>query len=156
MATSPLAFIVDTLIGVLDDDNTLELVRVWNPTSPATTDGNTVVYPYVNNITYDGNPENGGSLLIGTAQCEVMCRQHVVNDASKTGLATIEAGLIARKVHKLLYDFDPESLATNNDTVFTTRIVAVQCNGNVGHFDNNDSKIEMGLAVTVHFIQTRN
>lgn len=155
MATSVTSFIVDTLVDVLDADTTLELVRVWVPTRPPTTATNTVVYPYVNSIAYESPYENGRMTVTGTAQCEIMCRQQVATDPQLTGSNTIAAGLIARKIHKLIYDCDPESIATNNDTVFSTRITGIVLDGHVGHFDNNDGKIQMGLAVTVHFIQTR-
>lgn len=155
MATSVTSYIVDTLVDVLDADTTLELARVWVPTKPPATDGNTVVYPYVNNVSYESPFENGSTTLTGMAQCEIMCRQNVASDPQLTGANTIAAGLIARKIHKLIYDCDPESIAVNNDTIFKSRITAIVLDGHVGHFDNNDGKIQMGLAVTVHFVQTR-
>ena len=154
MATSTLAHIVDTLVDLLDNDTTWQVVRVFAPTKAGTSTKPTL-YPYVVSISYPSGYENGKNDGYGTAACEIIATAKVANDASGAGLGTIETGRIAKEVMRRLLDADVESIARNDDGVFYTRIIGINVDGHVGAFDNNDGVVQFGLACTVIFNITR-
>ena len=113
MATSTLAHIVDTLVDLLDNDTTWQVVRVFAPTRAGTSTKPTL-YPYVVSISYPSGYENGKNDGYGTAACEIIATAKVANDASGAGLGTIETGRIAKEVMRRLLDADVESIARND------------------------------------------
>lgn len=148
------AFIVDTLIDILDADTSWQVVRVFKGDSSADTSKGTI-YPYVQGVSFGDGMENGANDGMGEASCEIMYSAKVANDTGGAGLATIALGDATKKIMGLLLGADVEGIAVNNDGTFKTRITAIVIDGHVGSFDNNDAKVRLGIALTVHFLLTR-
>lgn len=152
-STSPMQFVVDTLVDLLDDETTFSVVRVWN--QDAYNPSKTTVYPYVNGITYLYDTENGTATGEGIASCEILCNAQTESDASGSGITTAKAGVIAQKIKKLFDDKDCETIAVNNDGVYKVRINAMSVDAHVGHMDIGKGRVQIGFAVTVSITQWR-
>lgn len=152
-STSPMQFIVDSLVTVLTADTTLSVERVWN--GSASSLSKTVCYPYVNGVGYEYDMESGASNGRGTASCEILCDAVCDADAAKTGKSTAVAGLIGLKLKKLFDDKDWDTVARNDDGTYYTKIHAANIDAHVGHMDIGKGRVQMGFAVTVHFSQYR-
>ena len=149
-STSPLTYIVDTLVEALQADPDLTVRRIWRPDAY---ESNTIIcYPYVQTMQYDTDSENGTSLGRGQASVEIMCNALIESDTMGTGAATEKAGEIAARVKNALESFDIDALATNNDQFFSTRIYTIAVDGHIGNFNIGSNKVQMGIAATVYFI----
>lgn len=148
------AFVVDTLIDILDADTSWQVTRVFKGDSNLDTSKGTL-YPYVQQVSFGEGMENGANDGMGEASCEIMYAAKVANDTTGAGTATIALGTAAKKIMGLLLNTDVEGIAVNNDGTFKTRITAIVIDGHVGSFDNNDAKVRLGVALTVHFLLMR-
>lgn len=153
MATSLLTYITGTLRTVLDTDATLTPVPVF--TESGVTDI-VNVHVGVQTVAYPESYESMRSGTRGVASCYVLASTKADGDPDKTGTNTEKAGLVAKAVHAALATYDVESVTPNSDGIFTSHIIGWTLDSHDGHFDNADGKIQMGFAITVHFIITPN
>lgn len=150
MASNPMQYVIDTVIDALTQDEELSVRRVWRPDAYEST--RVLCYPYISQMQYDADAENGLGLGLGRALVEVMCNAMVESDPSEQGIATERAGDIAARVKYAVESYDLAAIAGNTDARFATQIVAMHCDGHVGNFNIGSNKVQMGVALTVTYL----
>lgn len=150
MAQSPMQYVMDTIVDALSTDPELSVRRIWRPDAYEST--RVLCYPYISQMQYDADAENGLGLGLGRALVEVMCNAMVESDPSEQGIATERAGDIAARVKYAIESYDLGEISGNTDTRFATQIVAMHCDGHVGNFNIGSNKVQMGIALTVTYL----
>jgi hypothetical protein len=150
MAQSPMQYVMDTIVDALSSDPELSVRRIWRPDAYEST--RVLCYPYISQMQYDADAENGLGLGLGRALVEVMCNAMVESDPSEQGIATERAGDIAARVKYAIESYDLGEISGNTDTRFATQIVAMHCDGHVGNFNIGSNKVQMGIALTVTYL----
>ena len=149
MAQSPMQYVIDTIVDALSSDPELSVRRIWRPDAYEST--RVLCYPYISQMQYDSDAENGMGLGLGRALVEVMCNAMVESDPSEQGIATERAGDIAARVKYAIETHDL-SESYNRDSRFETQIIAMFCDGHVGNFNIGSNKVQMGIALTVTYL----
>lgn len=149
MATNPMMHILDTVIEALQSDPELSVRRIWRPDAYEST--RVLCYPYISQMQYDADAENGMSLGLGRALVEVMCNAMVESDPSEQGIATEKAGDIAARIKYAIETHDL-SQSYNEDPRFQTQIINMFCDGHVGNFNVGSNKVQMGIALTITYL----
>lgn len=149
MSTSSSQFILDTIISTLEVDPDLNVVRVYRPDASDST--RTTVYPYIVSIQYRNDLEDSSSDGYCRANVEIICSSLVESDPSGQGYSAERAGLIVSKLKYLLENIDLFSIDENVDQYYRTKIDAIVVDGHIGNFNNNDSRITLGVATSVFF-----
>lgn len=149
MAQSPMQYVVDTIVDALSSDPELSVRRIWRPDAYEST--RVLCYPYISQMQYDSDAENGMSLGLGRALVEVMCNAMVESDPSEQGIATERAGDIAARIKYAIETYDVSN-SYNEDSRFATQIVNMFCDGHVGNFNVGSNKVQMGIALTVSYL----
>lgn len=150
MAQSPMQYVMDTIVDALSTDPELSVRRIWRADAYEST--RVLCYPYISQMQYDADAENGLGLGLGRALIEVMCNAMVESDPSEQGIATERAGDIAARVKYAIESYDLGEISGNTDTRFATQIVAMHCDGHVGNFNIGSNKVQMGIALTVTYL----
>ena len=149
MAQSPMQYVIDTIVDALSTDPELSVRRIWRPDAYEST--RVLCYPYISQMQYDSDAENGMGLGLGRALVEVMCNAMVESDPSEQGIATERAGDIAARIKYAIETHDL-SQSYNEDSRFVTQIVSMFCDGHVGNFNIGSNKVQMGIALTVTYL----
>lgn len=149
MAQSPMQCVVDTIVDALSSDPELSVRRIWRPDAYEST--RVLCYPYISQMQYDSDAENGMGLGLGRALVEVMCNAMVESDPSEQGIATERAGDIAARIKYAIETYDVSN-SYNEDSRFATQIVNMFCDGHVGNFNIGSNKVQMGIALTVTYL----
>lgn len=149
MAQSPMQYVVDTIVDALSSDAELSVRRIWRPDAYEST--RVLCYPYISQMQYDSDAENGMGLGLGRALVEVMCNAMVESDPSEQGIATERAGDIAARIKYAIETYDVSN-SYNEDSRFATQIVNMFCDGHVGNFNVGSNKVQMGIALTVTYL----
>lgn len=149
MASNPMQYVIDTVIDALTADPELSVRRVWRPDAYEST--RVLCYPYISQMQYDSDAENGMGLGLGRALVEVMCNAMVESDPSEQGIATERAGDIAARIKYAIETHDLSD-SYNEDARFVTQIVNMFCDGHVGNFNIGSNKVQMGIALTVTYL----
>lgn len=149
MASNPMQYVIDTVIDALTADPELSVRRVWRP--DAYESARVLCYPYISQMQYDSDAENGMGLGLGRALIEVMCNAMVESDPSEQGIATERAGDIAARIKYAIETHDLSD-SYNEDARFVTQIVTMFCDGHVGNFNIGSNKVQMGIALTVTYL----
>lgn len=149
MAQSPMQYVVDTIVDALSSDPELSVRRIWRPDAYEST--RVLCYPYISQMQYDSDAENGMGLGLGRALVEVMCNAMVESDPSEQGIATERAGDIAARIKYAIETHDLSN-SYNEDSRFVTQIVNMFCDGHVGNFNVGSNKVQMGIALTVTYL----
>lgn len=149
MAQSPMQYVVDTIVDALSSDPELSVRRIWRPDAYEST--RVLCYPYISQMQYDSDAENGMGLGLGRALVEVMCNAMVESDPSEQGIATERAGDIAARIKYAIETYDVSN-SYNEDSRFATQIVNMFCDGHVGNFNIGSNKVQMGIALTVTYL----
>lgn len=149
MAQSPMQYVVDTIVDALSSDPELSVRRIWRPDAYEST--RVLCYPYISQMQYDSDAENGMGLGLGRALVEVMCNAMVESDPSEQGIATERAGDIAARIKYAIETYDVSN-SYNEDSRFATQIVNMFCDGHVGNFNVGSNKVQMGIALTVTYL----
>ena len=149
MAQSPMQYVVDTIVDALSSDPELSVRRIWRPDAYEST--RVLCYPYISQMQYDSDAENGMGLGLGRALVEVMCNAMVESDPSEQGIATERAGDIAARIKYAIETHDLSN-SYNEDSRFVTQIVNMFCDGHVGNFNIGSNKVQMGIALTVTYL----
>ena len=149
MAQSPMQYVIDTIVDALSSDPELSVRRIWRPDAYEST--RVLCYPYISQMQYDSDAENGMSLGLGRALVEVMCNAMVESDPSEQGIATERAGDIAARIKYAIETYDVSN-SYNEDSRFATQIVNMFCDGHVGNFNVGSNKVQMGIALTVTYL----
>lgn len=149
MAQSPMQYVVDTIVDALSSDPELSVRRIWRPDAYEST--RVLCYPYISQMQYDSDAENGMGLGLGRALVEVMCNAMVESDPSEQGIATERAGDIAARIKYAIETYDVTN-SYNEDSRFATQIVNMFCDGHVGNFNVGSNKVQMGIALTVTYL----
>jgi len=149
MASNPMQYVIDTVIDALTADPELSVRRVWRP--DAYESARVLCYPYISQMQYDADAENGMGLGLGRALIEVMCNAMVESDPSEQGIATERAGDIAARIKYAIETHDLSD-SYNEDARFVTQIVTMFCDGHVGNFNIGSNKVQMGIALTVTYL----
>jgi len=142
-------YVIDTVIDALTQDEELSVRRVWRP--DAYESARVLCYPYISQMQYDADAENGLGLGLGRALVEVMCNAMVESDPSEQGIATERAGDIAARIKYAIETHDLSD-SYNEDARFVTQIVNMFCDGHVGNFNVGSNKVQMGIALTVTYL----
>lgn len=149
MAQSPMQYVIDTIVDALSADPELSVRRIWRPDAYEST--RVLCYPYISQMQYDSDAENGMGLGLGRALVEVMCNAMVESDPSEQGIATERAGDIAARIKYAIETHDLSN-SYNEDSRFATQIVNMFCDGHVGNFNVGSNKVQMGIALTVTYL----
>ena len=149
MAQSPMQYVVDTIVDALSSDPELSVRRIWRPDAYEST--RVLCYPYISQMQYDSDAENGMGLGLGRALVEVMCNAMVESDPSEQGIATERAGDIAARIKYAIETYDVSN-SYNEDSRFATQIINMFCDGHVGNFNVGSNKVQMGIALTVTYL----
>ena len=149
MAQSPMQYVIDTIVDALSSDPELSVRRIWRPDAYEST--RVLCYPYISQMQYDSDAENGMGLGLGRALVEVMCNAMVESDPSEQGIATERAGDIAARIKYAIETYDVSS-SYNEDSRFATQIVNMFCDGHVGNFNVGSNKVQMGIALTITYL----
>ena len=149
MAQSPMQYVIDTIVDALSSDPELSVRRIWRPDAYEST--RVLCYPYISQMQYDSDAENGMGLGLGRALVEVMCNAMVESDPSEQGIATERAGDIAARIKYAIETHDLSN-SYNEDSRFVTQIVNMFCDGHVGNFNIGSNKVQMGIALTVTYL----
>ena len=149
MAQSPMQYVIDTIVDALSSDPELSVRRIWRPDAYEST--RVLCYPYISQMQYDSDAENGMGLGLGRALVEVMCNAMVESDPSEQGIATERAGDIAARIKYAIETYDVSN-SYNEDSRFATQIVNMFCDGHVGNFNVGSNKVQMGIALTVTYL----
>lgn len=149
MAQSPMQYVIDTIVDALSSDPELSVRRIWRPDAYEST--RVLCYPYISQMQYDSDAENGMGLGLGRALVEVMCNAMVESDPSEQGIATERAGDIAARIKYAIETHDLSN-SYNEDSRFATQIVNMFCDGHVGNFNVGSNKVQMGIALTVTYL----
>ena len=149
MAQSPMQYVIDTIVDALSTDPELSVRRIWRPDAYEST--RVLCYPYISQMQYDSDAENGMGLGLGRALVEVMCNAMVESDPSEQGIATERAGDIAARIKYAIETHDLSN-SYNEDSRFVTQIVNMFCDGHVGNFNVGSNKVQMGIALTVTYL----
>lgn len=149
MAQSPMQYVIDTIVDALSSDPELSVRRIWRPDAYEST--RVLCYPYISQMQYDSDAENGMGLGLGRALVEVMCNAMVESDPSEQGIATERAGDIAARIKYAIETHDLSD-SYNEDARFVTQIVNMFCDGHVGNFNVGSNKVQMGIALTVTYL----
>lgn len=149
MAQSPMQYVIDTIVDALSSDPELSVRRIWRPDAYEST--RVLCYPYISQMQYDSDAENGLGLGLGRALVEVMCNAMVESDPSEQGIATERAGDIAARIKYAIETYDVSN-SYNEDSRFATQIVNMFCDGHVGNFNVGSNKVQMGIALTITYL----
>lgn len=149
MASNPMQYVIDTVIDALTEDAELSVRRIWRPDAYEST--RVLCYPYISQMQYDSDAENGMGLGLGRALVEVMCNAMVESDPSEQGIATERAGDIAARIKYAIETYDVSN-SYNEDSRFATQIISMFCDGHVGNFNIGSNKVQMGIALTVTYL----
>lgn len=151
MNASPMAAVRKAIATILEADPELSVVNVF---SDELFMGNkTVCYPYVSAITYDTTDEARRGSGYGTADVDILCNATCERDPGRKGIKSDTAADIVSRIKYRLETFDLNTLGTYSDGRYSTVIVAIAVDGNVGDFDDGSGKIRTAVSTTVIFGQ---
>lgn len=148
-SSSPMQFIVDTVVSALQAEPTFNVVRIWR--ADAYESMRTTVYPYVSTMQYSNSDESSYNTGYARAAVEIMCNALVPADLQGAGRSTEVVGDIAMRVKYALESFDCDAHAANQDVYYRTRIISIIVDGHVGNYNIGDNRVQLGVAATVYF-----
>lgn len=147
MNLSPMAYARRVVADIIATDPGLSVVSVFS--DDVFVSGKVVCYPYVSSMSYSADSERGFPDGMATASVEILCNAKTTADAGKAGLMTDAAADIVSRIKYRLETYNYGSIAASDDGRFTTRIVSIAVDGNVGTFDDAGGKILLGIAASV-------
>ena len=148
-SSSPMQFILDTVVSALESEPTFNVVRIWR--ADAYESSRITVYPYISTIQYTNTDESGYNGGYARAALEVMCHAIVPADMQGSGRSSEVVGDIAMKVKHALESFDCDSLKPNVDIYYRTKIAMMIVDGHIGNYNVGDNRVQLGVAATIFF-----
>lgn len=148
-SSSPMQFILDTVIQALQAEPSFNVVRIWR--ADAYESNRITVYPYISTIQYTNMDESGYNSGYARAALEVMCSALVPADVQGAGKSSEVVGDIAMKVKHALESFNCDTHPSNVDVYYTTRIAMMMVDGHIGNYNVGDNRVQLGVAATIYF-----
>ena len=148
MAANRTTYILNWVRGVLDDEATFRVVKVWRGDFD---DEKVLVYPFILNTAFTDFDEAGYGVGNGVMTLNVLFHSKCGGDTDATGNNTDEYARIVAATEYLIDNVDLPTSETHTGNVYKTWIQSARVTGWDGQFDVGDTKTVTACTIEVRF-----